>query len=271
MVTRPINTQDYIAIAEIVVYSVYLIGGIYLCVKHGISRAAGFRFLIILALARLIGSSMLLATLNDATNERLYIGFAVTNGVGLGPLILMLIGLLGRTFDWINRDGHNVLPPRIPRLVQLLMLIAIVLVIVGGTQSDYTTDGSSIIVHYNTLSKVGMGLMIAVVVAVAAQLGLAVLHRNRIPAGEIHLLHAVALALPFAIVRLIYGCVVILANRNASIWVYLVTSVIMEFVICLIVEVTGFSLRKISDYELGNQDIEGADMIHENGHQKGRF
>lgn len=265
------NTQDHIAIAEIVVYSFYLIGGIYLCVKHGISRTAGFRFLVILALARLIGSSMLLATLSDATNKRLYIGFAVTNGVGLGPLILMLIGLLSRTFDWINRDGFNVLPPHIPRLVQLLMLVAMVLVISGGTRSDYTTHGSSIIVHYNAISKAGMGLMVVVVIAVVGQLGLAVVHKDRIPAGETRLLPAVAIALPFTIVRLIYGCVVILANTNTSIWVYLVTSVIMEFIVCLIVEVVGFSLRKIPKYELGKQGMEGAEMGQANAHDTGRF
>ncbi|KAJ4157921.1 uncharacterized protein LMH87_008477 [Akanthomyces muscarius] len=259
MVTRSMNKQDHIAMAEIVVYAFYLVGGIYLCVKHGVSRAAGFRFLVILALARLIGSSMLLATLSDATNQSLYTGWAVTNGVGLGPLILMLVGLLSRTFDWINRGGSIVLHPLVTRLVQLLMLVAVVLVIVGGTLSDYTTDGTSVIVHYNTMSKVGMALMIVVVVIAAGQLGLAFIHKDRIPAGETRLLPAVSLAIAFTIVRLIYGCVVILSDTNPSIWVYLVTGVIMEFVICLIVEVIGFNLHKIPKYEQTKQDIDGAE------------
>ena len=152
---------------EIVVNAFHLVGGIYLCVKHGISRAAGFRFIVILALARLIGSSMLLATLSDATNQSLYTGWAVTKSFGLGPLILMLVGLLSRTFDWINRGGSIVLPPLVIRLVQLLMLVAVVLAIVGGTPSEYSTDATSIIVDYNTMSKVGMALMILVVVIAA--------------------------------------------------------------------------------------------------------
>ncbi len=249
MVTRPIDTQDYISIAEIIVYSFYLVGGIYLCIKHGVSRTAGFRFLVILALARLIGASMLLATLGDATNKRLYIGWAVTNGVGLGPLILMILGLLSRVFDAMDGNGRTVLPPRYGRIVQILMIVAIILVIVGGMRSDYHTNGASITVDYNTISRAGMGLMIVVTVAIVAQLAIATVYLNRIPTGESRILPAVAVALPFVIVRLAYGCLTILGNKHSSIWVYLGTSVLMEFIICLIVEIVGFSLKKLPKHE----------------------
>lgn len=261
MVIRPLSDQDRIAIAEIAVYAFYLFGGVHLCLKHGISRTAGFRFLVLLALARLIGSSLLLATLRDATHVSLYVGWAITNGVGLGPLILMLLGLLSRAFESINASSSPapILPPRVGRLVQLAMLVAMVLVIVGGTQSDYSKDGVSIVVNYNNISKAGMGLMIAVVVAMLAQLGLAVVHRNKMEAGERRILPAVAAAVPFMVVRLAYGCVVIFGRKNPSVWVYLVTSVIMEFLVCFIVELVGFTLRKIPKYQEARAQDEEAE------------
>lgn len=265
MVTRPIYKHDYIAIGEIAVYGVYLLGGIYLCTKHGVSKAVGFRSLVVLSLARLIGSSLFLATRHDANNQGLYIGWAVTNSVGLGPLVLMLVGLLGRAFGWINRPDDVVLPPRIPGLVQLLMLAAMLLVIIGGTKSDYAFDGTTFVVHYNMLSKVGMGIMVIVVIAVFGQFGLAVLHRRRVPAGERRILAVVAIALPFVTVRLLYGCVNILTNHKTGIWVYLGASAIMEMIACLVVEIAGFSLKKIPNYKQGNE------MLGANGNYPNRY
>ena len=243
--TRPMNTQDYISISEIVVYSFYLIGGIYLCAKHGISRAAGFRFLVILALARLIGASMFLATLKDATNKSLYAGWAITNGIGLGPLVLMLIGLLSRLFDFINREGHVVIPARVSRAVQILMIVAIILLIIGGNESDYHMSGTTITVDYDAISRAGMAIIVVIMAAVVAGLALAVKYKTRIPAGEKRVLSAVGLAMPFVIVRLAYGCITILGNKHMNTWVYLGAGVIMEFIVCFIVEVVGFTLKKL--------------------------
>ncbi|KAJ6779724.1 hypothetical protein PWT90_02067 [Aphanocladium album] len=244
MVTRSMNTQDHIAIAEIVVYPFYLVGGIYLCVKHGISRTAGFRFLVILALARLIGSSLLLVTLHDAANERL------------------------RSFGWINRDGYTLLPLRVLRLVQVMMVVAMILVIVGGTQSDYTTKGTSILVHSNAVSKAGMSLMIVVTVALVSGLGLAVLLKHRIRAGETRPLPAVAVALPFVIVRLAYDCVVILGNKQTSIWVYLPSSSSLSIDPCLFDSMAALSHQslKVVVVGAGPAGLCAAAALRQDGH-----
>ena len=80
-----------------------------------------------------------------------------------------------------------------------------------------------------------------------------------------------SLALAFTIVRLIYGCAVILGNASPSIWFYLATGVIMEFIICFIVELVGFTLRKIPQYEQSKYGIESAKMGSANRTGEGRF
>jgi hypothetical protein len=242
---RAIDTYDRIAIAEIALYSFFLIGAVFLSIKHGFARSNGWRFLIILALARLIGSALRLASISDATDTSLYAGWLVTNSVGLGPLILVLLGLLGRVFDSINRQGHVVVKPLYQRLIELLMLIAMIVLIVGGTQSTYAMDSDGQIhVEYNTLSHVGMGLMIAVLALVILETVLVFRNQGYVAQGEHRILFVVVTALPFVAVRLIYSCILIFSGKPSTPWVYLGASVIMEVVVVLICEAVGFTLEK---------------------------
>ncbi|KPM36818.1 hypothetical protein AK830_g9745 [Neonectria ditissima] len=240
-----LNTYDRIAIAEIVVYALFLIGGVFLCFKHGLKRSSGWRFLVILALARLIGSAMLLATINDPTNESLYIGWMTLNGVGFGPLILMLLGLLDRLFESINRQGPQIVKPLYQRTISLLMLVAMVLLVVGGTNADYTIVNGTPKISYPVESRVGAGLMIAVLVCLIIETVLVVRNQGFIAQGEHRILIAVIASLPFVVVRLIYTCVLILGNKSQGVWFYLAAGVIMEMVVVFICEAVGFTLQKV--------------------------
>lgn len=260
---RPIGTYDEIAIAEIVIYSAFIFPAVYLCYKHGLARSAGWRFLVILCLVRLIGSSMHLATISDPTNTDLYVGWQVLNGLGLGPLILMLLGLLSRCFDSINQQ-REVINAKIQRAVQLLMLVGMILLIVGGTQSTYTIEGSKASIDYSDLSKAGIALMIIVLALVALGAVLALKNQGYIAQGDRRILIAVFASLPFVIVRLVYACVLILGNMRGSAWLYLGAGVIMEMAVVLICEIVGLTLAKAPpredkaqvDMETGNQTFQ---------------
>ncbi|KAF7537260.1 hypothetical protein G7Z17_g12891 [Cylindrodendrum hubeiense] len=243
---RSLDTYDRIAIAEIIIYSFFLVGGAFLCFKHGLSRSSGWRFLVILALARLIGSAMLLATINDPTNISLYIGWMTLNGVGFGPLILMLLGLLDRLFGSINREGRELVKPLYQRMITLLMLVAMILLIVGGTQADYTIVNGSPKINYTTESKAGAALMIVVLGFLVIEAALVVKNQGYIAEGEHRILIAVLASLPFVIVRLIYTCVLILGNKSQTVWFYLGGGVIMEIMVVLICEAVGFTLQKVT-------------------------
>ncbi|KAF5681056.1 hypothetical protein FHETE_87 [Fusarium heterosporum] len=241
---RSMDTHDDIAIAEIIVYTFLLLGAIFLCTTHGFSRNAGWFNIIILSLARLIGSSMLLATINDPSNTNLYTGWITLNGIGLGPLILILLGLLGRCYDSIQRQGGMTIPALYQRAVHLMMLAAVILLSVGGANSNYTLDGASPTIKYSTESKVGAVLMVVVLVLVIGQFILALLNQSYIIDGERRLLIAVGASLPFVVVRLAYTCFLILGGHKQEVWLYLGAGVIMEMVVVIICEAVGFTLRK---------------------------
>ncbi|KAF5027863.1 hypothetical protein F66182_4 [Fusarium sp. NRRL 66182] len=243
--TRSLDTHDEIAIAQIIVYSFLFVGALFLCKTHGFARNAGWFYICILSLARLIGSSMLLATVNDPDNTDLYIGWIVLNGIGLGPLVLILLGLLGRCFQSINRQGRVLVKPIYERLIHLLMLVAMILVAVGGASSDYTLDGPSPTIKYSTESKAGIILMIVVAVLVITQFVLALRNQGYMSQGEHRILIAVGASLPFVIVRLGYSCNLILGGRKQNVWVYLGAGVIMEMVVAIICEAVGFTLDKV--------------------------
>lgn len=244
---RSLDTYDNIAIAEIVVYTFFLGGGVFLCVRDGIRKSSGWRFLVVLALARLIGSALLLATVSDSTNESLYIGWMTLNGVGFGPLILTLVALLGRLLDSINRSVEQpVVKPVYVRGIELCMLLAMILLIVGGTSADYTIVNGSPKITYPTESKVGGILMIVVLVFLLLQTLVVVRHQSKIADGDGRILVGVLVSLPFVVVRLVYTELLILGGEKVSVWMYLGAGVIMEMVVCFVCEVVGFTLQKVS-------------------------
>lgn len=240
---RPLETYDEIAIAEVVIYSIFILPAAYLCHKHGLTRSAGWRFLLLLCIIRILGAGLRLGTINDPTNTSLYIGWQVLNGLGLGPLILMLLGLLSRVFESINRQ-KVIVKPLFQKLVNLLMLVGLILLVVGGTQSSYTINGDSPKVTYSNISKGGIAIMIAVLAIVLLESVLALRHQGYIAQGEHRILVAVFASMPFVIVRLGYSCVLILGNVSSSAWLYLGAGVIMEMIVVLVCEVVGLTLDK---------------------------
>lgn len=242
-----IDDYDRIAIFEVVIWSFYLIGGVYLCARHGFARSSGWVFLVILALARLIGSSLRLATINDPTNSNLYIGWAVCSGIGLGMLISVNIGLMSRLLSSVRRanGGHTLITPKMQGLVKLVAMAAIILFIVGGTQAKWkTTDGGQPSVDYPTLSKVGVSLMIAILVFSLAEALYLTTLRRYIPDGEKRILLAVYLTMPFVAVRLAYSATLVYAGYSPSPWFSLGLEVMMEVIAAAIFELMGFTLGK---------------------------
>ncbi|RGP63085.1 hypothetical protein FLONG3_10026 [Fusarium longipes] len=260
--SRSLGAHDDIAIAEIVVYTFILFGALFLCKTHGFSRNGGWFYIIILSLARLIGSSMLLATINDPDNTNLYIGWIVLNGLGLGPLILILLGLLDRLFNTIKSQGGPGVKTLHQRAIHLLMLVALILISVGGASSSYTLDGASPTIKYSTESKIGVSLMIVVLVLVIGEFFLALRSRSYIVDGEQRILVAVGASLPFVIVRLAYTCALILGDRKQDVWVYLGAGIIMEMIVAIICEAIGFTLcsapKPLASEETGNKTASDA-------------
>ncbi|PHH60449.1 hypothetical protein CDD81_1661 [Ophiocordyceps australis] len=241
---RSLDAYDGISIASLIVYVPLLAGAIFICLKHGFSRCSGWFFLNVLVLARLIGSCLHLATISQPEKEGLYTGWMILNGFGLGPLVLLLLALLSRVFESINRQGHVFVKPLCNQVIQALMFAAILLVVIGGTQSDFSFENGAMQVKYSSASRAGTAIMAAVVGLVGLEWLLALQKQGYVYQGEHRIILAVGFSLPFVIVRVVYSCLLVFGHQRPNAWMYLGMLVIPELVVAVALEALGFMLDR---------------------------
>ncbi|KAG5925314.1 hypothetical protein E4U42_004412 [Claviceps africana] len=253
-----LGAYDIISIVGIPIYVGFLACAIWLCVKHGFFNSEGWHFIIIIAISRLISFGLRLALLSDPANMSIWLGWVVINSLGLGPLILLLLSLVMHVFECINRQGHVVLRPLYQRVIKLLVLVAIILSIVGGTNSSYGIEGGVISIKFNALTHVGTGLLIGATVILCGEAGLALrCHMQGFAAQREHrIILGVLASLPFVILRLVYSCLTVLAHINSSVWLYLCLAILTEVAVVLMLEVLGLMLEKIPRRTKGQNDPE---------------
>jgi hypothetical protein len=268
-----LSELNKISIAIVVFYAPALLVAIWLSVKHGFGRSAGWLYLILLSLIRLIGAALQLATINDPTNIGLYVGAATLQSVALSPLILCGLGLISRVVESIRHHVNALVTPRNIKMVQLLVGVGLILMIVGGAQlantighlqgssSSQPSAGTSYTLP--TLSLVGLGLTIggfALLVLVTVATGFQIRNADH---GEKRLALAVALSIPFITVRIIYaGLGIYGSNPDFKTFggsphyadYFLGMAVVMEMAVVIIFAAVGVTLHKLPKEHKGQNN-----------------
>lgn len=265
-----LTERNNISIAQVAVYSPALLIGIFLSARHGFGRSAGWLYLVLFSLIRILGAAMDLATIHDPTNISLQIGSSTLETIGLSPLILINLGLIGRVREGISHGGHVLLSPRVLRFIQLIVIVGLILAIVGGSQlgNDIGTavsEGQTIIsVQIPTESKAGLALMIAGYGLLVIATAMVSTQVGQVEAGEKRLLGAVIAALPFVLVRLLFSALATFTDKAAFSQysgspdydsVLLGMSVVMEMIVIAIIEGVGLTLRKIPKGQPANKTV----------------
>ncbi|ERS96984.1 uncharacterized protein SPSK_02673 [Sporothrix schenckii 1099-18] len=238
-----------------------------LCYRHGIRRSAGWIYLVILSLMRIIGASMELATIASPDNVSLATGASILQTIGLSPLILMLLGLVTRTYTALPEHKRPSIPnAQILRLMQLVVIVGLILSIVGGTDmssqvQDAVSKGQPISYTIPSLTKAGIALMIVGYVLVLLSSLILTTCLSSIVDGEKRLLMAVLVALPFVFVRLLYSILSAFDSSSANFhqfggstnagYVVLGMCTIMEIISAIIFEVVGMTLPYVPHNERG--------------------
>lgn len=90
-----VNYRDGIAILQLLVFSLLLTAALFIWKKTG-WKAGGksWRFVVTLSLLRIAGGISTLLTINNPTNENIFIAEAVCELIGIAPLVLTYIGLV---------------------------------------------------------------------------------------------------------------------------------------------------------------------------------
>ncbi|KAK9452140.1 uncharacterized protein V1518DRAFT_369819 [Limtongia smithiae] len=259
-----LDQRGDIAAAEIAFYAIALCFCVLNNIRHGFSRKQGWLLITLFALMRFVGSILVVVIQQTSSdNVSLYIAEVTISSIALTPLISATLIFLIRAFRfYVPESSGSSLHDIAIRVLSLILLASIILSIVAGSQmSNYTDDSkvSSAIM----LSHVAVCLLTGVYGVIVIVTGLLIFSPYSAPTTTTPtmLLHAIALSLPFLLVRIIYSLLSAFTlsvatggyfgsggskfnNITGSWQIYLGMGVIMEFAIIIIYVVCGVLLEK---------------------------
>jgi hypothetical protein len=260
-----LDFHNGVSIAEVVIYTPCLAVAILLSFRHGFRRNAGWLFLIVFCLARIIGPCMQLATISQPTNVSLYTGSAILQNIGLSPLELAAIGLISRCLDSIHKSVNTFVDTRILKIIELLILVGLILGIVGGIDAGNTFETTGTY-QPGTLNKAGTSLFIVSYLCIVLATVLTFFSISHAEEGEKRLLFAVAVSLPFLLVRLIFSIFsTFTKNKNfnlldGNVTVLLCVALIEELIVVLVFEGVGLTLHQVPK----EQHVEATHQVQDN-------
>lgn len=263
-----VDFRHGIAIFSLIIYLPCFFVAVYVALRHGFAKSAGWYFLVTLSLVRIVGSCLELATIANPT-EGLFTGAAVCKSIGISPLILACVGLLQRAYEppsergkvhsllqtfaniiisnrnnsIINR-GQKGIPPILFRGIGLLVLLGLILSIVGITGQE---EGA---MSYkpNGKSKAAICIILGVWVITVGLVFIINGIKHHLPVGEKRLLLAVAISLPLILIRLIYSLIGTFSHSSrfsigsGNVTIYLVMAVLEEMVVVITCLAVGVAL-----------------------------
>ncbi|EFX05808.1 hypothetical protein CMQ_3877 [Grosmannia clavigera kw1407] len=257
-----LSELNKIPIVQICFYVPSLFIAVLLSWRHGFGRSSGWLYLVIFSLTRIMGGAFELATIHDRDNVSLFVGAQTLQSIGLSPLLLTMLGLMTRVYLSLAEQRRPAMPNlRSLHVTQVLVVVGLILSIVGGTKmgsqiGDAVSKGGPLTYTVSGETKGGVGCMIGGFVLLLLSGLLLATRVGDVPAGEKRLLAAIAVAVPFVFVRLLYAILAAFDTADANFRIYnsgphyakylLVMCTIMEIVAVVVFEAVGLSLVYVS-------------------------
>jgi len=260
-----LDQRGDISIVEIIIYIPVLIVGAILVMRHGFSRKAGWVFLVILAIMRIVGGvTHVLSETSDKNSTSLIITYSICEMAGTSPLLLASLGFLSAAATGALDD--HILMTRGTRLAGLVGTVAIILSIVGGVKTgDASTESD--ITEGLKLRRAGACLYVVLYAFLAFFAFNVWAESARLSSGKRRLLTGASMALPFIAIRVVYTVLSAFApaaevvidghvmfthttgglstfSATSGSWVaFLIMSLLMEYAAVVIFGVTGLGIR----------------------------
>ena len=243
--------REILDIVELCYYVIALPLSAYVTFRHGFGRSAGWIYLCILGILRIIGGAAGIyyyESSNPSTGVLETSTIAVS--IGISPLLLSLMGILQRLNESMGTNG---LPKNGIRAISLPIMVGLILAIVGGTKEfnsnpSTAADGLKFVKAASILWLLGFILLMLVALWTVSR------HRS-ILNGEQRLIFAAVLSLPFILVRIIYSVLSAFDNTssafsikstsNTAVIVDAIMSALMEFIVVAMFLAAGLTVRKI--------------------------
>ncbi|KAH8897169.1 hypothetical protein GQ53DRAFT_742997 [Thozetella sp. PMI_491] len=200
-----LSIRDRISIAEICFYAPILLASLFLFIYHGLRRNTAWFFLIVFSLIRISGAALQLETIQQPFSIPIYTGALILQNIGISPLMLVVLSLLGRLLSLVRQSREIILRPIYLHVIQALVSLGLILSIVGGVKASDRFSKTGMF-QMPVEGEGGLGVICAGYGLLLLATGILSLYATIIPEGERRLLPAVWLSLPFILVRIVYGC-----------------------------------------------------------------
>jgi hypothetical protein len=165
--------------------------------KHGLARQISWLYLAILAILRIVGSATGIAAVSTPS-EGLIEASLICTSVGISPLLLSSLGILSRVNEGMKGQGVG---KRYEQLIHIPILIGLILGIIAGTK-EFSSNASTRSDGYSML-KGAVILFLVGLIAITFVALQTFTRSQHILDGEMRLLWAGIIALPFLLVRII--------------------------------------------------------------------
>ena len=93
-----VTYADAIAIIELAFYAPVLLISLFVSRKHGIARSAGWIFITIFCIIRIVGAAAQSTTVFHPNSRDAYTTALVCSVLGLSPLLMGSLGLISRAY-----------------------------------------------------------------------------------------------------------------------------------------------------------------------------
>ncbi|KAH7025673.1 uncharacterized protein B0I36DRAFT_365351 [Microdochium trichocladiopsis] len=248
-----LSTQSAVSVVQLAFFIPFLFLSGWMIVKHGFrSAGGGWRYITILGLLRIIGSSCEIAGESSPTNKSLRTVVLICNSIGLAPLLLQCTGLVTRANISIKS-----LPNRFFSIANLVGTAGMVIAIIGAVKAVNSTSGqfeiNDFMVAGISLFIVLFALTLLAVVSMGTGMSTIASSTHREHLGARRIVMALALCVPFLVVRIVYACIGTYGKNTNYMpgmgdpLVYLGMTVITEIIVVCICLALGIILPAPSD------------------------
>ncbi|OQU93962.1 hypothetical protein CLAIMM_00395 [Cladophialophora immunda] len=252
---------DGVAVWKLVYYTPALFSSLFVAFRHGFTKGSGWIYLTIFCTVRIVGSAAQLVLISKPTSHGASTTALICSVLGLSPLLLASLGLMARTYYGLLRQPYNTIFSLIVlKLVQIPAAVGLILCIVGATNAKSPSS-----IDDDTSVKVGVILFTTVFALLCILcLGASVVAQKMERGEGRTLMIAVALALPFILVRLIYALVATFGHNvdftpgNGSaqaVTISLFMEVLEEMIVVLLYVATGLRLPAVPTHMVGQGDV----------------
>ncbi|KAI9758275.1 MAG: hypothetical protein M4579_003134 [Chaenotheca gracillima] len=212
-----LDSAGKLSVVELIVFTPCIFLSAYVSFKHGFGRQAGWLFLMLFSLVRVIGNASQVAF--EVNHDTTAIEIAdILSSVGLSPLVLAMLSFIKRVNEGIAGRGLNA---RIFYALHVAILVGLVLSIVGGTD-QFNFSNPSEVSTGRTLVKAGICIFMAnflVLSAIAVYTMLQVCKAGTLAAaGEKRIMLIVLASIPFLMVRLIYSMITAFSSSGSTVF-----------------------------------------------------